>query len=127
MRTPWGSPSNEAVYIVIERPKMTRVWMWSVVVALFVVIVFALWGMCGGVPFVNSLVGPLVARYYTPGIELLLFGPAAASFAISVWLIVRTHRRWNRPVRTSSWLILSVLTLLAAYLGGFFAFNSFGT
>jgi hypothetical protein len=106
---------------------MTRVGMWSVVVALFAVSVFAVWGMYGGVPFVNSLVGPLVARYYTPSIELLLFGPAAASFAISVWLIVRTHRRWNLPVRTSSWLILAVLTLLAAYLGGFFAFNSFGT
>jgi hypothetical protein len=105
---------------------MTRVGMWGVVVASFAVAVFSVWAMWGGIPFLNSVVAPLVHRFYTPGIELVLFGPSITACAISIWFIKRCHGRSNRPIPVATWFIVAVLTVCAAYLGPFFAVNSFG-
>ena len=101
--------------------------MWGEVVALFALSVFVVWGSWGGFPAVGSFLQPLLDRFYTPGIELVLFGPAITASAVSVWLINRSHRRCNQTVPLRIWLIVSTLALLAVYFGGYVAFNSFGT
>jgi len=83
--------------------------------------------MWGGVPFINSFVGPAVDRFYFPMIIIVLFGPALAASGISIWFIKRCYRRLNQHIPLRVWFIAGGLTLLAMYLGPFFAFNSFGT
>ena len=99
--------------------------VWIEVVGLFALSVAVEWALYGG--GARVLLGPLLPRFYSLSVIVVLFGPAVTAGAVSLWLINRRYQRWNEPVPVLVWPIVAALTGLAVYVGALAALNTFGS